>query len=256
MFKNLIYFDLDKITEYRAVLEGERQVKFKNARVTTDQTLNANIKVLSGGKNESNELEGELQDNLILDCNEFEELLERKSKDNYFDFIEGDNEYDAETIPRASIMRFEGNFHIPEEFEIMDLINQFKPMLIQGMDIDTSEEEEIFNAIFAKENTKLPAFMNSEIFESRVGFTRLLSNNMLYSLVDLEDFEGEEVTVIAKVLNRKNVVKKSIVVFDVLKDLFSLSRGIRRQMGADVEGVENIKSSENIINLEVLAIYQ
>lgn len=106
LFKNLIYFDSKKVSEYMAVLEGERKVKFKNARVTTDKSINTNIKVLSAGKNGSNELEGELQDNLILDCNEFENLLERKSKDSFFDFIEDENDYDVETVPRSSIIRF------------------------------------------------------------------------------------------------------------------------------------------------------
>jgi len=42
-----------------------------------------------------------------------------------------------------------------------------------------------------------------------------------------------------------------------MKDLFSLSRGLRRQMGEkEIEGIPNIKSDGNIVLLEVLAIYQ
>lgn len=257
LFKNLIYFDSKKVSEYMAVLEGERKVKFKNARVTTDKSINTNFKVVSAGKNGSNELEGELQDNLILDCNEFENLLERKSKDSFFDFIKDENDYDVETIPRSSIMRFEGGFKIPEEFDVMDLINQYKPMLTSDMDLENPDKEEIFKTIFAKDNTKIPAFLNSESLENRVGFSKLGSNNLLYSLVDLEDFEDEDITIIAKVLSRKNAEKKSVVVFDVLKDLFSLGRGIRRQMGKEnIEGLANIESDESVINMEVLAIYQ
>jgi len=62
------------------------------------------------------------------------------------------------------------------------------------------------------------------------------------------------VTIVAKVLTRKEVKNKPVIVFDVMKDLFSLNRTIRRQM--DDKGIENIKSEEDMVTLEVLAIYQ
>ncbi|MBM7587935.1 hypothetical protein JOC86_004510 [Bacillus pakistanensis] len=255
MFKNLIYFDSTKVAEYGAVLEGKKHVAIKNVKVNSGKSLNAKVPVVSGGINKSNEMEGEIVDNLILDCNEFEELLVSKSKDNYFDFLE--NECDAETIPRTSIVRFEGGFSIPSEFDMMDLINKFKPMLTSSMNLQNAQEEEIFNKLFSKESTKIPAFFECSNFEERVGFSKLNSNNLCYELEHLEDFEDEEVTIIAKVLSRKDITDKPIVVFDIMKDLFSLSRGIRRQMGDnEIDGIPNIKSDENIIILEVLTIYQ
>lgn len=256
MFKNLIYFDSNKVAEYGAVLEGKKHVAIKNVKVSSGKSLSAKVPVVSGGISGSNEMEGEIVENLLLDCNEFEELLASKSKDNYFDFLE--NEYDSETIPRTSIIRFEGGFRIPSEFDMMDLINQFKPMLTSSMNLQNAQEEELFNKIFAKDSTKIPAFIESSVFENRVGFAKLNSHNLCYELEELEDFEDEEVTIIAKVLSRKNVNdNKPIVVFDIMKDLFSLSRGIRRQMGKEeIEGIKGIESDENIIILEVLAIYQ
>lgn len=255
LFKNLIYFDSNKVTEYRAVLEGKKHVDIKNIKVNSGKSLNANFSVLKGGINGSNEMEGKVLDNLILDCNEFEDLLESKSKDSYFDLIE--NDFESETIPRTSIMRFEGGFRIPEEFDMMDLINEFRPMLTSSMDIQDSQEEEIFNKLFAKKNTKIPVFLESDSFKDRVGFAKLNSNNLSYEFENLEDLEDEEVTIIAKVLSRKDVTNKPIVVFDIMKDLFSLSRGIRRQMDQEeIEGIRSIESNENIITLEVLAIYQ
>jgi hypothetical protein len=255
LFKNLIYFDSNKVAEYGAVLEGKKHVVIKNVKVSSGKTLSAKVPILSGGINGSNEMEGEILDNLILDCTEFEELLEDKGKDNFFDLLE--DECDPETVPRTSIIRFEGGFRIPSEFDMFDLINKFKPMLISSMNIQNTQEEEIFNKLFAKDSTKIPAFFECSNFKERVGFAKLNSNNLCYELEHLEDFEDEEVTIIAKVLSRKNVIDKPIVVFDIMKDLFSLSRGIRRQMGEqEIEGIKSIKSDENIIILEVLAIYQ
>lgn len=255
MFKNLIYFDSNKVAEYGAVLKGEKHLAINSVKVSSGKSLSAKVPILSGGINGSNEMEGEISENLILDCNEFEELLESKGKENYFNLLE--NEYDSETIPRTSIIRFEGVFRIPSEFDMMDLINTFKPMLSSSMDLQNAQEEEIFKKMFAKDSTKIPAFLECSNFEERVGFAKLNSNNLCYELEHLEDFEDEEVIIIAKVISRKNVIDKSIVVFDIMKDLFSLSRGVRRQMGEqEIEGMESIKSDENIMLLEVLAIYQ
>ncbi|PRT39170.1 DUF6414 family protein [Bacillus wiedmannii] len=255
MFKNLIYFDSNKVAEYRAVLEGKKYVKINKVKVNSGKSLNAKVSVLSGGISGSNEMEGEIVESLILDCNEFEGLLESNSKDNYFDFSQ--DEWDAETIPRTSIIRFEGDFRIPTEFDMMDLINKGKPMLTSSMNIQNAQEEELFNKIFAKESTKIPAFLECNKFEERVGFAKLNANNLCYELEHLEDFEDEEVTVIAKVLSRKNVTDKPIVVFDIMKDLFSLGRGIRRTMSKEeIEDIQSITSDKNIIILEVLAIYQ
>ncbi|MEC1585378.1 hypothetical protein P9D80_08580 [Bacillus spizizenii] len=256
MFKNLIYFDNIKVAEYGALLEGKKHVAIRNVKVSSSKTASTKIPVISAGINGNNEIEGEIVENLLLDCNEFEELLTDKGTDNYFDFLEYD--YDSETIPRTSIVRFEGGFKIPEEFDMMDLINQFKPMLSSSMNIKNAQEEELLSKVFAKESTKIPAFLDSDSFENRLGFAKLNSQNLLYELEHLEDFEDEDVTIIAKVLSRKNVKQnKPIVLFDIMKDLFSLSRGIRRQVGQDkMDGLSSIESNEDVIIFEVLAIYQ
>lgn len=256
MFKNLIYFDSNKVTEYTALLEGKKNIAIKNVKVRSGKTFGAKVPVLSTGLDESNEMEGEIVENLLLDCNQFEELLKNKSRDNYFDFLE--EQYDLETIPKTSIIRFEGEFRIPEEFDMMDLINQFKPMLASSMNLQDAQEEELFSKIFTKESTKIPSFVDSDNFDNRIGFSKLNSNNLCYEFEHLEDYEGEEVTIIAKVISRKDILNsKPVILFDIMKDLFSLSRGIRRQIGnEEIEGIKSIESVKNIINLEVLAIYQ
>ena len=258
MFKNLIYFDSEKVAEYQAVLEGKKQILFKSVKMRTDKSIDAKIPVFSGNYSGSNEFEGAIIDNLILDCNEFEETLRNKSIDNYFDFIEGQEPFDFETIPRTSIVRFEGDFNIPEEFDMMDLINQFKPQLASSMNLQNPQEEELFKSVFQKESTKIPMFIESEALESRSGFAKLNSNNLLHSLEQLEDFDGEDVTILAKVLSRKDISNgKPIVVFDIMKDLFSLNRALRRQMGdTSTDEIKNIESDRNIVQFEILAIYQ
>jgi len=256
MFKNLIYFDSQKVAAYRAILKGERQVDVRKHRKGSSKSLKGGLPIASGSYESVDQVEGHIVDNPIFDSNEFEELLEKRSKDNYFDMTENED-FDIETVPKTAIIRFEGVFNIPEQFDMMDLINDFKPMLTAQMDLKNESEQEIFNKVFGRENTKIPMFFDSDTFDDIVGFSKLNSNNLKYSLVELEDFEGEEVTIIAKVLTRKKAKNTDIVVFDVMKDLFSLNRAMRRQMeDQENENIENIKSAKDVVTLEVLSIYQ
>lgn len=256
MFKTLIYFDSQKVAAYSAILKGERQVDIRKYRKGTSKSVQGSLSIASGNYDNVDEVEGEIVGNPIFDCNEFEVLLEKKNKDNYFDMTENEA-FDIETVPKTSIIRFEGAFNIPEQFDMMDLINDFKPMLTAQMDLKNESEQEIFNQVFGRENTKIPMFFDSDNFDNIVGFSKLNSNNLKYSLIELEDFESEEVTIIAKVLTHKKVKNESIIVFDVMKDLFSLNRAMRRQMeDQEHENIENIKSENDVVTLEVLAIYQ
>lgn len=255
MFKNMIYFDSLKVAEYKAVLAGKKHVAIKNVKISSSKSLDANVSVFSGGIGGSNEMEGELIENMVLDCNEFEDLLEKKGGEHYFNLMTED--YDVETITKSSIISFEGALSIPNEFDMMELINQFKPMLISSMNLANAEEEEIFKKIFEKENTKIPMFIQSNQLGERQGFTKLTSTELIVGMETLEDYEDEELTFIAKISSRKQAKDKPIVVFDIMKDLFSISRGLRRQMGQEeIEGIENIKSERDILELEVLAIYR
>ncbi|WP_375200817.1 DUF6414 family protein [Lysinibacillus sp. RS11] len=257
LFKNLIYFDSEKVADYFAVLKGEKQISIKNVKMKQDKSVNGKIPILSGQFSDSNEFEGEIINNFLIDCNEFEDALKKESNDSYFDFLECKVANDFETIPRTSIVRFEGELNIPEEFDMMDLINQFKPMLSSSMELQNPQQEELFKAIFQKESTKIPMFLESEVLENRIGFAKLNPNNLLYSLEQLEDYEGEDLTILAKVLSKKDISNgKPIVLFDIMKDLFSLNRALRREIDdSPMKGIQNIESDRNIVQLEILAIY-
>lgn len=255
MFKNLLYFDVNKVALYKAVLEGKKHVAIKNVKISSSKSLGAKVSVLSGEIGGSNEFEGELVDNLLLDCNEFENLLEKRGGDYFFDLIE--ENYEVETITKSSIIRFQGILRIPNEFDTMDLITQFKPMLINSMQLGNPQEEEIFKNIFAKESTKIPLIIESEYLKDNLGFAKLSSTELIINFESLEDYEDEDLTFIAKISTRKKYNNVPIVVFDIMKDFFSISRGLRRQMGVtEIEGIESIKVESNVIELEILAIYR
>lgn len=255
MFRTLVYFDDKKVAEYKSLIKGEKLVSFKNVKVSNEKAGKVDISILSGGVSGSSEMDGEILNNYLLDCKEFENLLE--DTEDYFDFIQNPD-FDIETIPRSSIIRFNGTFERPAEFDMLDLINQFKPMLVESIDTDSDEENQMLKSLLGKESTKVPIFIeNDENFSDRLGFAKINSNYLCCDMDSLDDFENEDVTVIAKIIFKRDITGEPVVVYDVMKDLFSMSRAIRRQIPNDqMEGINNISINENFITLEVLAVYQ
>ena len=140
---------------------------------------------------------------------------------------------------------------------MMDLITQFKSLLMSNLQLKNPQEEEIFKSIFANESTKIPLFIECEFFAKNQGFAKLSSTELIMKFDTLEDYEEEELTFIAKVNSRKKYDNTPIVVFDILKDLFSISRGLRRQMvTTEVNGIQNIVVESDVIVLEILRIYK
>ncbi|MEH7354012.1 hypothetical protein V7150_10580 [Neobacillus drentensis] len=46
MFKNLIYFDSNRVADYVAVLEGKKHVAIKNVKVSSGKSLSAKVPIL------------------------------------------------------------------------------------------------------------------------------------------------------------------------------------------------------------------
>lgn len=255
MFRTLVYFDEKKISEYKSLIKGKKTVSFKNIKLSNEKSGKVDLSIISGGLGGKSEMDGEILSNFLLDCKEFEDLL--KDVDDYFDFIQEPN-FDIETITRSSIIRFNGRFERPSEFDMLDLINQFKPLLVKNIDTYSDEEGQMLNFLLGKDSTKVPIFIeNDEEFSDRLGFSKINSNYLYCDMDALDDFENEDVTIIAKFISKRDIVDKPVIVYDVMKDLFSMSRAIRRQfVNNTIEGVNNISINEDFMTLEILAIYQ
>lgn len=253
MFRTLIYFDKNKVLQYKSLIEGKKAVEINKVKVSNEKSGKGQIYILSGGISGKSEMEGAILENYLFDCEEFEKLLE--GRDDYFDFTE--NDYDLETVSKSSIIKFNGTFNIPEQFDAMDLINQFRSLLIDTIETESKEEQEVLKCILGKESTKIPIFLEfNESNTDRLGYSKINPNHLCCNFNDIEDDKNEDVTIIAKVISRKNIDGKPIVVYDVMKDFLSLSRAFRRQVDEKIEGVEDITIDEDFITLEILAIYQ
>ena len=88
-----------------------------------------------------------------------------------------------------------------------------------------------------------------------MGHSKLDSKYLLIDYIELEEYENENIIVLAKVLSRRS---GSSIIYDPLKDFIKINRAMRR-MG-DINTLPNeldkIQISGDTLSLEVIAVYQ
>lgn len=210
-----------------------------------------NIKVLGGNFKGSKKYKAEVKESLLYNCVAFEKLL--NGREDFADFTES-SEWDINTIGRGFIIRFNGYMMVPEEFDITQTIQRFKPMLMDSIANDSMDETEkmAFKSFFEVSDAKIPVFI--DIGASLI-CSKLIANNMLVAYEELEEYEDLEVTVIARV-NTSNLVDMKKSFYDPLKDFMRLNRTLRRTMGERTDGLYEIYADQNYKTVEILAIYQ
>lgn len=75
VFRTLIYFDKKKITEYKSLIERKKAIELKSVKISNEKTGKAQIPIASGGITGKSEMDGQVLENYLLDCEEFENIL-------------------------------------------------------------------------------------------------------------------------------------------------------------------------------------
>lgn len=233
MFANLIYYDKNKVDQYMALI--------------TKKTIAVKESV-----------EDDLQNkraNYLLECSEFESLL--KNRDDYIDFVEGDVDTSIKDVKIASIIKVTGEIYVPESFDIIHLIDEYKPLLLAGVECKDDDERAILTAVFSNSKIRIPIFCElGEECDYWLGIGKAIQDNLLVNYNDLEDLEGREVTVLAKIETRKYYKDTPLKVFDIYKDFLGLNRALRKQIVDQKNNdFESIEVEEDYLGLELLAIY-
>lgn len=119
MFRSFIYLDQEKMYSYL------RQIDEDYANQPVELSKKKTRGGLFGtdflGVNAGMEIEEkrEVTKDVIKDYDRFEKKLEELSGSEYFDFALDD--YDINTVPRMSIIRVNGSFEIPEQFDMFSV---------------------------------------------------------------------------------------------------------------------------------------
>ena len=174
-------------------------------------------------------------------------------RDDYFDFTES-QDFDISTIGRGNIIKFDGYMKVPEEFDKTQIIEKFKPMLIDSFANDSMDvsKKMVFETFVETTDTKIPVLID---IDGALMCSKLISNNMIIDYEELEEYEDLEITIVARVTSIKLVdMKKSF--YDPLKDFMKLNRAIRRNIEERADGINEIYADKDYRTIEILAIYQ
>ena len=225
MFGNVIYYDKNKIDEYRAVVKGQRNLQIDEYEVSNDKGVQIDLKAFGADAKASKTYRAKVQESLLYNCDEFEKML--MGRDDFFDFTQSED-YDLTTMSRGTIIKFDGYIKVPEEFDYTQTIDRFKPLLVASIVNDLREQ---------------------------LMCSKLISNNMLVKYEDMEEYEELEVTIIARITS-SGMVKSQKAFYDPLKDFMTLNRVMRRSIEGRTDGLNEIYADKDYRTIEVLAIYQ
>lgn len=233
MFANLIYYDKNKVDQYKALILREA-VDSKDIQQEDLQMRAAKY---------------------LVECAEFESLL--KNREDYVDFVENDVNISVKDVKVASIIKVTGEIFVPESFDMVHLIDEYKPLLLETIDYNDAGEKELINKIFSSSKIKVPIFCElGEECDYWLGIGKAIQDNLLVEYNELEDLEGREFTIIAKLETRKYYKDTPMKVFDIYKDFLGLNRAFRKEIvNKNCQNFESIDIEEDYLGLELLAIY-
>lgn len=233
MFANLIYYDKSRVDQYMALIMKKAIVHAEDVQEDVQSKMA----------------------NYLLECSQFETLL--KNREDYFDFVEGDSEVGIKDVRLASIIKVTGEIYVPESFDMVHLIDEYKTQILASVECKDDDERAILNAVFNSSKIKIPIFCElGEECDYWLGIGKASQDNLLIDYNELEDLEGREVTIIAKIETKKYYKDTPLKVFDIYKDFLGLNRALRKQIvNQKSEEYESIEIEEDYLGLELLAIY-
>lgn len=144
-------------------------------------------------------------------------------------------------------------FEIPEAFDVVNLVEQFKPLLIGQIETQSAGEQEVLQGILGNASADIPFVV--ELDEVTIS-GKLNAKYLCEDYSSLEDYADQDVYMLCKVVG---MVRKGFVeIFDPLKDFIRLPRAMRRQMTADGNsiGLDKITVEGPVLKVEVIAIYK
>ena len=127
MFGKIIYYDKKAVAEYKSVISGKPNLEIEEYDVSNDKGIIADLKLVSADVKASKSYKAKVQESDLYDCDLFEKML--IGRDDYFDFTIS-SDYDITTVPNRSIIKMDGYIEIPEDFDMMKVIDAFKPFIL------------------------------------------------------------------------------------------------------------------------------
>ena len=252
MFRSFIYLDKDKFYTYKRQLEGNNNPLPKTISQKRGSNLSASAGAIGfNGVTEMN-ISAEYEQDVSFDYDIFEQLLSTIEGEDYFDFVINP-EYDLSTIPAMKLIRICNSFFIPEEFDMVNLLEKFMPMLMGQISTNSVEEKQTLEKLLGGASADIPFLVDeSDIVISG----RLNVKNLLEDRSEIEIYADQDAYMLCKVVGLSR--KEKVEIFDPLKDFIKLPRVLRRELEKQgkVEGLDKIIVDGPVLKVEVIAIYK
>lgn len=250
MFGKIIYYDKKTVAEYKSIISGKPNLEIEEYDVSNDKGINADLKIVSADVKATKSYKAKVQESDLYDCDLFEKML--AVRDDYFDFTIS-SDYDISTIPNRSIIKMDGYIEIPEDFDMVKLIEVFKPFIMnmdQFKEMEETSKMALQTFLGSANATKIPLVFEGE---NALFCTKLFQDNMIIPYEELSEID-ENVTILARVTSQ--FVSNTKPYYDPLKDFMSLNRMMRKSMGDRGKEFSPIYVDAPYRILEVLAIYR
>lgn len=250
MFRSFIYLDEDKMYTYM------RQIKVKSLFSPSEmkQKKSASLSVMAGplavtGEAETN-TSGNYEQDVSIDYDHFELALSQMEGEDYFDSVL--NAYDFSNMPPMRLARVCSSFHVPEEFDMINMTERFKPMLMEQIPTNSTSEQLALEDFIGKASADIPILFE---LDNITVACKLNAKYLWEEYASLEDYAEQDVYMLIKIVGV--VRKKRIVIFDPYKDFIHAPRAFRRQTTVgNANGMNKIEIDGPVLKAEVIAIYK
>ena len=250
MFGKIVYYDKKAVAEYKTVISGKPNLEIDEYDVTNDKGISADLRLVSADVKAAKSYKAKIQESDLFDCDQFEKML--TGRDDYFDFTVS-ADFDISTVPSRSIIKMDGYIEIPEDFDMVKVIDAFKPYLMKMGELQNMEETSkmaLQTFLGSANAAKIPLVFEGE---NTLFCSKIFQENMTISYEELAEID-DSVTILARVISL--FVNSSKPYYDPLKDFISLNRMMRKAMGNRNEEFKPIYADDQYRMLEILAIYR
>lgn len=249
MFRSFIYLNEEKMYSYLRQIDKEfaNQPIEVSKRKTREGTIGNGLLGVNAGT--ETEEKRELVKDITKDYDRFEKKLDELDGTEYFDLVLKD--YDLNTVPNMSIIRVNGSFEIPEQFDMFNLAQNFMPLLKSQIQTSSQDEKELMETFLGNASADIPIVMESE---DLIVSSKLSTSFLEEEYAQLEEYGEQEVYMLCKVVGKMQ--KNQVEIFNPLKDFIKLPRAVRRSMNSNSRELEPIIIDGPVLKVEVIALYK
>ena len=249
MFRSFIYLNEEKMYSYLRQIDKEfaNQPTEVSKRKTREGTIGNGLLGVNAGT--ETEEKRELVKDITKDYDRFEKKLDELDGTEYFDLVLKD--YDLNTVPNMSIIRVNGSFEIPEQFDMFNLAQNFMPLFKSQIQTSSQDEKELMETFLGNASADIPIVMESD---DLIVSSKLSTSFLEEEYAQLEEYSEQEIYMLCKVVGKMQ--KKQVEIFNPLKDFIKFPRAVRRGMDSSNKELEPIIIDGPVLKVEVIAIYK